>query len=115
MTKSKDLLLIGLLVLLILLIGYYFTSKKSGFEKIKPDSVVVVYANWCGHCKKAKPEFEKAAKAAPGKVVLLDGTTPEGQKYMKEHNVKGFPSIVQGNKTLDIPRTSDAILKAAGK
>ena len=90
-------------------------KQSSASEKaITNDSVVVVYADWCGHCKSAKPEFNKAAKMS-SKVVLLNSDTPEGKTYMKEHNVKGFPTIMKGNEVLNIPRKADAIIAVAEK
>jgi hypothetical protein len=47
------------------------------------------------------------------KVVLLNSDTPEGKQYMKEHNVQGFPTIMKGNKVLNVPRKGEAIVAAA--
>ena len=47
------------------------------------------------------------------KVVLLNSDTPAGKAFMAENGVTGFPSIVKGGKTLNIPRTEDALIKAA--
>ena len=80
--------------------------------KINKDSVVVVYADWCGHCKSFKPAMIKAAEKS-SKIVLLNSDTPEGKKFMAENGVTGFPSVVKGGKTLNIPRTEDALVKAA--
>ena len=124
---------IGLIVVgIVLLIAIFMLCKpKSSFQastqtkgmtdKSEPlpapwtmtrNSVVVVYADWCGHCKNFKPDMEKAARQS-SKVVLLNSDTPEGKKFMKENNVNGFPSIVKGGKMLNIPRTADALVAAA--
>jgi thiol:disulfide interchange protein len=126
MDKEK-LITLGLIALGILLIIVIFMLCKSSFQAstqtkgttdkseapaVPKDSVVVVYADWCGHCKNFKPEMIKAAEHSK-KVVLLNSDTPEGKKFMKENNVTGFPSVVQNGKTLNIPRTADALVAAA--
>ena len=36
--------------------------------------IVMVLADWCGHCKNSMPEFEKAVDGGDGKIVLIDAT-----------------------------------------
>ena len=127
--KKDNMITIGLIVLgIVLLVSIFMLCKpKSSFQAstqtkgmtdksegppITKDSVVVVYADWCGHCKNFKPDMEKAARQS-SKVILLNSDTPEGKKFMKENNVTGFPSVVQNGKTLNIPRTADALVAAA--
>jgi len=84
-------------------------------HQITPDSVVVVFATWCGHCKSFKPEMEKAA-AKSSKIVLLDEATPEGKAFVTKYQVKGYPSVLTGSgKPLNVDRTADSLLKAAGE
>jgi len=53
--------------------------------------VIFFYAPWCGHCKNAKPEFEKVMQMAKGRAHMIDcDSNPDiAQKY----DVKGFPTI----------------------
>lgn len=120
---KENIITIALIVAgLVLLLVIFFTCKSpfqahsttmetSEAPKINKDSVVVVYADWCGHCKKFKPDMIKAAEKSD-KVVLLNSDSKEGKAFMAENGVTGFPSIVKGGKTLNIPRTEDALIKA---
>merc|ERR1739848_724124 len=57
-------------------------------------SGVFFYAPWCGHCKKAKPEWAEAAK------MLEEDNRPLAQKYQ----IQGFPTIMIFKKDkLDTP------------
>ena len=58
--------------------------------------VVEFYAPWCGHCKRAKPQFVSAAakmkdSGISGKLAAVDCTIH--QKLSKRFEVKGFPTI----------------------
>lgn len=55
------------------------------------------YAPWCGHCKRLKPEFTKAAKdlAANDPPVHLNKVdcTEGGQATCSRFSVKGYPTL----------------------
>jgi thiol-disulfide isomerase/thioredoxin len=66
-----------------------------GFAEKGPE-FVMIYADWCGHCQKAKPDFDELAKASPlnigtNKVYLrgVNGESDEG-KLLK---VEGYPTF----------------------
>ena len=55
------------------------------------------YAPWCGHCKKLKPEFEKAAgillqNDPPVHLVKVD-CTEAGKDTCGRFEVRGYPTI----------------------
>merc|ERR1719186_1477925 len=66
------------------------------FMKENPSVLVMFYAPWCGHCKRAKPHFVSAAakmeeQGMSGKLAAVDCTIH--QQLSKRFEVKGFPSI----------------------
>ena len=76
-------------------------------EEMALHDVILVefYAPWCKHCKKLKPEYEKAARVLikgdpPVPLAKVDATT---NKELKERfEIKSFPTIFwfeKGEKT----------------
>jgi len=71
-----------------------------GFQSGAPaNTFTMYYADWCGHCKTAKPEFSEFAKQG----VLTIGNqnckirmiSPEKEpEAAKGKNIKGFPSFL---------------------
>jgi len=66
------------------------------FMESEPSVLVMFYAPWCGHCKRAKPHFVTAAakmasRGIAGKLAAVDCT--KHQQISKRFEVKGFPTI----------------------
>uniref|UniRef100_A0A8B9GGS6 Protein disulfide-isomerase A5 n=1 Tax=Amazona collaria TaxID=241587 RepID=A0A8B9GGS6_9PSIT len=77
---------------------YHLTDED--FDKfIKDHSSVLVmfHAPWCGHCKKMKPEYEKAAEFlhvasdSPGVLAAVDATV--NKVLAERYHISGFPTL----------------------
>lgn len=70
-----------------------FDGKVASYDTI----LVMFYAPWCGHCKRLKPEFEKAApilKANDPPVMLAKvDCTDDGKDACGRFDVKGYPTL----------------------
>lgn len=82
--------------------------------------MVMYGVDWCPHCVKAKPEFEKlgATRTIDGKLVEFAVVNPEKDKEAAEgKEIKGYPTIHLYNpdgsllEEYEGARTSDAILQ----
>jgi len=115
----KNLLVI--LVLFVSLVGLrlYLNKVSEGFEGVGKE-VVICKADWCGHCKKAAPEFQKLVGASP--IKLKDGTSAtvkildadQDKSEISKYKVRGYPTIlvVNGGQTTEYPgeRSYDGVL-----
>ena len=102
---------IGLVVLIIaVVVAYYYIGKsnREGFEGGAPNLtpakgeciVALFYAEWCGHCKTMKPEYEKATselngkKNSSGKTIRFEKVDCDENKELgKQFGVSGYPTI----------------------
>ncbi len=80
----------------------YSLSNSNDNVSIDKDSVLIFHAGWCGHCKRAMPEFKKAQIDGRGKVVLIDAD--ERPDLVNKYNVQGYPTIMKADRT---PYTGD--------
>ena len=83
--------------------GFKSGGGRQGFQVQRPNpnenTFTMYYAEWCGHCKKVKPEFEKFVKSGP---IDVNGTTcnirivsPEKEPdKAKGVEIKGFPTFM---------------------
>lgn len=96
--NSKTMIVYGGIVLCLALVFLVWTGGKSmseGFADKGPE-FVMIYADWCGHCKKAKPDFEQLAAQSPLNIGehkvyirLVNGDSEEG----KALKVEGYPTF----------------------
>tara|TARA_B100001758_G_scaffold171495_2_gene148441 strand:+ start:40852 stop:41280 length:429 start_codon:yes stop_codon:yes gene_type:complete len=95
-------------------------KKKSQNSKL----FTLFYANWCGHCKNMKPQWESAANKVNTngvKMVMVDlGDKDDAaqEQLRKDYNIRGYPTIVDienGEKTNDYSgeRSESALVEHA--
>ncbi|KAF7287794.1 hypothetical protein GWI33_003425 [Rhynchophorus ferrugineus] len=70
-----------------------FDSRLAEYET----ALVMFYAPWCGHCKRLKPEYAKAAEDLirndpPVTLVKVD-CTEAGKETCNKHSVRGYPTL----------------------
>ena len=89
------LVLVGLWVIYRIYAAYYV--KGEGFAGTGNHKLVLYYAEWCGHCKVAKPEFAKLGSTQTIGASTVDIQTvnaEEDKEAMKGVNVRGYPTII---------------------
>jgi thiol-disulfide isomerase/thioredoxin len=111
--------ILSILLILLVLLRFYTNRAYEGFEGASK-SVVICKADWCGHCKKAAPEFSKLLSASP--ITLKDGSkatvkildADKDKSEVSQYKVKGFPSVlvVDGGQSTEYPgeRTAAGII-----
>jgi thiol-disulfide isomerase/thioredoxin len=57
-----------------------------------PRAVVMIHADWCGHCKATMPQWEQAAAASSVPFALVDGD--KSTELIEKWGVRGFPTIL---------------------
>tara|TARA_B100002019_G_C21204402_1_gene565852 strand:- start:44 stop:529 length:486 start_codon:yes stop_codon:yes gene_type:complete len=79
------------------------SSESSSSSASKEAEILFFYADWCPHCKQAKPEWEKFKEQYNGsvvnnyKLILIDvnctSELGESGQLIKTYDVEGFPTI----------------------
>ena len=103
--SARDYLLMGLLLVL----GYFFVnkvlSKKENFENnnVSPTgndiNMVLFYADWCPHCQKIKPLWNRFTDSMNGDSVngrninVMKVHCPDNEAVCKVNDVSGYPTI----------------------
>lgn len=122
---NKRLLVVGMLLVLLVLLRQ---SVVDGFQDAGAGAgagssdlkVVIAKADWCGHCKRAAPEFERLVNASPirladGRQAVVEMLDADQQKSeVAALGVKGFPTILiqKGGKNIEYPgeRTYEGVV-----
>ena len=68
---------------------------------VNQDGLLMVQADWCGHCTHAKPDFQKLYKQMHGKY-FIGTVSDEDADVVKMLGIQGFPSFftVKGGKIM---------------
>lgn len=75
-----------------------FSVKKEGFAtQTQQHTLTMYYADWCGHCQRAKPEFGKlgSTQTIGGKQVSIRLVNPETHPDDAVGvDIRGYPTII---------------------
>ena len=115
---NRVIILLSVSLIVLVLISCYSASYE-GFEGAGK-TVIICKADWCGHCKKAAPEFQKLLAASP--ITLKDGSkavvkildSDKDKSEIGQYKVRGFPTILiaDGSKISEYPgeRTESGVI-----
>jgi thiol-disulfide isomerase/thioredoxin len=104
--KKKGMMYLFAFIAIVIIGMYFYFSKsvKESFSDNNNDCVVrMFYVNWCGHCKKTKPDFQTFMEqnnntTINGKKIKVEMIDCEENKQnadlASKFNVKGYPTIV---------------------
>ena len=126
MAKKRMMVVALLFVVLVMLRMYVssyegFQSGGAGAGGAGRTTLVIAKADWCGHCRKAAPEFAKLKQASPlklrnGQTVIVEELDADKDKEaVGALGVKGFPTLMivkPGGERVEYPgeRTYDAVV-----
>lgn len=99
MKIDLKLVLLGVAILAVLGLAWYYNKPRESFANPTEPTFTMYYADWCGHCKNAKPEFEQLIAKSPmdvnGKKCVIRMVSPEKEPELaKGKPIKGFPTFL---------------------
>ena len=97
---EKNICNIMIVILIIIILsslhnaGYFSVGFQENYEMNNQPALVLFHANWCGHCKKMMPEWQKFEKEFHGhEGINVINVESENKSIMKKHGIDGFPTI----------------------
>ena len=63
------------------------------FQGDNKGTLALFHADWCGHCKRFMPEFNKFKSGYNGPVNVVAYNEGQNKDMMQQHGVQGYPTI----------------------
>jgi thioredoxin 1 len=96
--SSETIVICVLLVILLVLVIYYVKQNNEGFQNNNAEKcdVYIFVADWCPHCKNAKPAIAELKNNAPANVNVnvVNEKDSNSRELMNKYKVRGFPTIL---------------------
>ena len=94
---SVELLAILLILILISIFTYIDTRQfmLEGFTSNTTtggSNLMLFHADWCGYCKKMKPDWDRASKEFPGRCIEVESENIT-EEHRNKFSINGYPSI----------------------
>lgn len=103
-----------------MILGLFLLENCQNYDDVTAGKVVFIkmFAPWCGHCKKMKPDWDKLMeeyKDSETQLIADADCTADGKPICDANGVKGFPTLKYGDPS-DLqdyqgPRSYDALKK----
>ena len=97
------LFIIGFVVYFMRRRNVVYENFQDGPKASKTAEIMFFYADWCPHCKTAKPEWEQVKTEFQGKSIKgynilfkevnCTEESPENEKLMATYKIQGYPTI----------------------
>jgi thioredoxin-like negative regulator of GroEL len=100
-------------------VKYINLKKKSlnmtgGSNKVNKVDIILFKADWCGHCVKLKPTWEKVKEQFNNKFNFITYDADKDTKIFQQYKVDAFPTIViqdgEHKKEYDGPRDMNSLI-----
>ena len=95
--KKHNMLKMAIIIGAIVVIAYLMRNNSMENFDIKEDmdkpTFVAFTAEWCGHCKKLKPEWEKLEQDYKGDIMIAMFDNEKHKEHHKNNKIEGFPTI----------------------
>ena len=118
----NKLLMITLSILFVFVLYRIYVSYTRTEKFSEEKKIVFVYADWCGHCTRFKPEWTKVEKECKSKNISTTALNVDDEKnadFMNTYNVNSFPTLIvfKGSefKKYEGDRTTDQIVSFVEK
>jgi thiol-disulfide isomerase/thioredoxin len=100
--NHENVLIAVLAVVLLVLVVMYVNKNRENFEGENVTVVYFFHVDWCGYCKKAKPEVDKFVqklaendnKVNGKSVKVVQVNADENKELAAEYNVRAYPTVI---------------------